>query len=417
MCGGAMEFDPAQGMLHCPYCEHRMEIDNSDAPEVSEQVFRQAEFTSDFVWGEQQKQVCCRSCGAVTIYDALETSGVCSFCGSNQVMDEAVDTSLPPNGICPFEVTKDQAAERFKRWIKKRIFAPRSAKKNARAEAFDGIYVPYWTFDTQTSSDYAARYGRRRTVRDRKGNTRTVTDWYRTSGHYDRFVDDQLINASTRNDEKTMRKLEPYDLEQAKPFNPNFLSGVKSERYSVGLESGWEKAKEYIGETLKDEITDVVRRSTHADVVDDVRVSTAYSDITYKYLLLPIWKSSFSHNQKKYDFIVNGQTGKVSGKTPISAIRVAVAVIIAIALLAMAVFIFDAVDSDIVYDDYYYFGSVEYGPVFCFADIDRQCFENSATEDVFCEVSQHRALPYSVCLQITAENGIMNQQKKLDESM
>ena len=54
-------------------------------------------------------------------------------------------------------------------------------------------------------------------------------------------------------------------------------------------------------------------------------MSTAYSDITYKYLLLPLWKSSYCYKEKRYHFAVNGQTGKVSGKAPISALRVAIA--------------------------------------------------------------------------------------------
>lgn len=355
MCGGAMEFDPAAGELHCPFCEHRMPVEQHKDEEVTEQVFRQAAFTGDFRWGERQKQVTCRSCGATTIYDALETSGVCPFCGSNQVMDEAIDTSLPPNGLCPFEITKAQAGDRFKRWLKKKIFAPSAAKKSARADMFDGMYVPYWTFDAQTSTDYKAQYGIDRTYRDSKGNTHTTTDWHSTGGHYDRFIDDQLVNASERNNESVMRKLEPYDLERVTPFSPEYFSGLKSERYSVGLDTGWEKAKKYISDTLDSEISSRIKKEHNADKVDSLKMSTAYSGITYKYLLMPVWKSSFAYKQKKYDFMVNGQTGRVSGKAPVSPLRVAIAVALIIAIIAL-VMIFSQSGYDGGYeDDYYYY--------------------------------------------------------------
>ena len=192
--------------------------------EVAEQDFSQAEHVEGFSWGAQQKQVICRSCGAQSIYDALETSGICPFCGSNQVLEEAVDTSMPPNGICPFEVTREAAVLKFKKWIKRRLFTPSAAKKQARPETMNGIYLPYWTFDSKTSTFYTARYGIDRVYRDSKA-TRAQRPWYRTSGTYERFIDDQLVCASARHDVKMLRGVEPYDTKASKHYRPEYLSG------------------------------------------------------------------------------------------------------------------------------------------------------------------------------------------------
>jgi predicted RNA-binding Zn-ribbon protein involved in translation (DUF1610 family) len=348
MCGGAMEYDPAGGELHCPYCEHRMKI--GEEGEVAEQDFSQAEHVEGFSWGAQQKQVICRSCGAQSIYDALETSGICPFCGSNQVLEEAVDTSMPPNGICPFEVTREAAVLKFKKWIKRRLFTPSAAKKQARPETMNGIYLPYWTFDSKTSTFYTARYGIDRVYRDSKGNTRTKTTWYRTSGTYERFIDDQLVCASARHDVKMLRGVEPYDTKASKHYRPEYLSGLASERYSLGLQDGWETAKGFINQTLEREIAAKIKRECHADHVDRLRMSTAYSDITYKYLLLPLWKSSYCYKEKRYHFAVNGQTGKVSGKAPISALRVAIAVLLALAAAVLLFVLFSGAEESYYYD-------------------------------------------------------------------
>ena len=64
-------------------------------------------------------------------------------------------------------------------------------------------------------------------------------------------------------------------------------------------------------------------------------MSTVYSKITYKYLMLPIWVSSFKYNDKVYQFMVNGQTGKVSGKTPVSAIKVIITILAVLAVLGL----------------------------------------------------------------------------------
>jgi hypothetical protein len=67
--------------------------------------------------------------------------------------------------------------------------------------------------------------------------------------------------------------------------------------------------------------------------VSSVRFSTLYSNITYKYILVPVWISSFKFKNKVYQFVVNGQTGKVGGKAPVSAFRVILAVLLGIAAI------------------------------------------------------------------------------------
>ena len=62
--------------------------------------------------------------------------------------------------------------------------------------------------------------------------------------------------------------------------------------------------------------------------------STLYSNITYKYLLVPTWISSFKYKDKIYQFAVNGQTGKVGGKAPVSAWRVILFILAIVGLIA-----------------------------------------------------------------------------------
>ena len=222
-CGAAMIFDPADGKLFCPYCEYREEV--AETGSVEEQAFDKAAHVESFSWGAQQKQVICQSCGAEGIYDALVTSAVCPFCGSNQVMEEAVDTSLPPNGLCPFEVTKEQAGANFKNWMKHRLFAPRKAKKSVQPDSFHGMYIPYWTFDANTETTYTAEYGIDETYTDDDGHTHTRTDWYTTSGAYNLFIDDMLTWGTARRDTTILRHIEPYDTAKCVPYNPEYLSG------------------------------------------------------------------------------------------------------------------------------------------------------------------------------------------------
>jgi len=199
-CGGTMDYDPATEGLLCPYCGNTKEILHAS---TEDSVAREKDFLSEqealsYDWGVDKKTVICKSCGGESIYDALQSSDVCPYCGSNQVMEEENIDTIPPGGVCPFVVTSTEAGNRFFSWIKKKLFCPSKAKKSAKPDAFKGVYIPYWTFDSDTDSFYTARYGIDRTYTDSKGNTRTVTDWYTTSGSYDRFINDQLVCASKR---------------------------------------------------------------------------------------------------------------------------------------------------------------------------------------------------------------------------
>lgn len=355
MCGGAMTFDPADGKLYCPYCEHRMEVEEEGS--VSEQVFHAAQHVENFVWGAEQKQIICQSCGAQAVYDALLTSAVCPFCGSNQVMEEAVDTSLPPNGLCPFEVTQQQAGAHFKAWMKRRLFAPSKAKKSVKPEMFTGMYIPYWTFDAHTASSYTARYGKDRTYTDKEGRTHTKTDWYSTSGDLNLFIDDELTYGTTRHDVKTLRQIEPYDTQRCVPYRPEYLSGYLSERYSIGLQDAWGAAKQRMDQRIEAEIEQIVTKQYHADHFSLSTRNTMYNDLTYKYVLVPLWQSSFDYQSKRYQFMVNGQTGKVGGKSPVSALRVAVAVLLALVILGLAVWLFSSDDIEFTFspDEFYFY--------------------------------------------------------------
>lgn len=335
-CGGTMDFDPKTGALLCPFCGNKVEIeDDTAAPERAQELdFDEAEHTGDQNWGAEKRVVICKSCGAESIYDAATVSGECPYCGSNQVMEAGDAETLAPGGVCPFRISEEEAGHRFTAWLKKKLFCPRAAKKTAKAGKPKGVYLPYWTFDADTESTYTARYGIRRVIRTNK-QTRVVTNWYHTSGFYHEFINDETVLATERHDTKTLAAIAPFDTESNVAYKPEYLAGFASERYSIGLKSAWEKAKNFIKNRLIRNITTKIKREKHADLVDSVKVKTAYRNITYKYLMLPVWLSSFEYKGKIYQFIVNGQTGKVGGKVPISPLRVAIAVFLGIVVIGL----------------------------------------------------------------------------------
>lgn len=333
-CDGIMEFDPKTGGLLCPFCGHTQAIKlEKTVPETAEELdFLQAATVQNCDWGVNKKTVICQSCGAESIYDALEIASVCPFCGSNHVLEANDKDTMAPGGIVPFQISDKEAAQLFQSWIKKKWFCPKMAKESAKAKSFKGVYFPYWTFDTNTKSHYLAKYGINRTVR-RNGKTETTTDWYNTSGQHNEFIDDELVLASTTHDQAMLHGIEPFRTEENKGYKPEYLAGFAAERYSIGLDSAWGIARKSIKSKLEKSVSKKIRREQNADKIGKISLSTQYYDVTYKYLLLPVWLSTFKYQDKVYQFMVNGQTGKISGKTPISVYRVLLAILIAILII------------------------------------------------------------------------------------
>jgi len=336
-CGGTMDFNPKTGGLTCPYCGYtrKISIKEDEDRKVEEKDFLTEEKKGNFDWGAEKKTVVCKSCAAVSVYDALQISDVCPYCGSNQVTEEKGAASLAPDGVCPFTVTDKEAGANFHNWLKRKLFCPKAAKESAKPESFKGVYLPYWTFDTEADVKYTAEYGKEKEVKDDNGETKKVMEWYPTRGTYNKFFDDYPVPATERYDQGTLKMIKPFDTENSIPYKPEYVAGFISERYSVGLQKGWSIAKEDIKDILHSEITDKIEEENDADDVRKLDMKIKYNDIKYKYLLLPIWLSSFKYKEKIYRFMVNGRTGKVGGRSPVSPARVALAIGIVIAIILL----------------------------------------------------------------------------------
>jgi small-conductance mechanosensitive channel len=75
------------------------------------------------------------------------------------------------------------------------------------------------------------------------------------------------------------------------------------------------------------------------DTQRNLRIFPTFSGRTFKHVLVPIWLLTYTYGAKAFQVIVNGYTGKIAGKYPLSvwkvlfAILVVLIVVIAIASL------------------------------------------------------------------------------------
>ena len=336
-CGGKMFFDPDSQMLKCEYCGFfkRVEKNKNVVENDIELGFERAE-----KWDKtEQASYTCENCGATVIVSSSEQAIICPYCGTSHVVKSGSFEGLRPGAVIPFAVSASQAAAQMKKWAKKRIFAPRSFKKNLSVEKFHGVYEPCFTFDSQTNSSYNGRVGDRhtRTVGSGKNRrTETYVVYRNVSGRYDKFFDDVTIAASDNLDQKTLDKLSPYKAADACVYESKYLSGYVADGYKKDIKQCWGNAKDVMTAVIRSDIKD----SLHCDVVDYLNVSTRYDAVTYKYMLVPVYITNFLFRKKKYRVWMNGSTAKITGKTPVSPWRVLLATALGVVLAVLLVWLF-----------------------------------------------------------------------------
>ncbi len=347
-CAGNLEFKPGTTSMECPYCGtmNKIKIDDKKRKEALREIdFLKFISNEDNVEApkEENKYVKCQACGAETSVDAKVISSECPYCGTNLVLEKSqIKSLITPAALVPFDIDKDVAIESFHKWMKKLWFLPGKTKQYARPNKMQGIYTPYWTYDTNTVTQYRGRrgddYQTTETYTDSDGETqtRTVTEtsWTSVSGTVYLSFDDVLVVASDALPQKHVYALNPWDLNKLIPYDKKFLSGFKSESYDVDVKDGFEKAKNI----MDDDIVSAIKRDIGGDHQTISSKNVDYNDITFKHVLLPLWLSSYKYKDKVYRFVVNGQNGKVKGERPVSVLKIILLVLFIAAIIAAIVF-------------------------------------------------------------------------------
>lgn len=345
-CGADLEFHIGDQSLKCPYCGYEKQIELSPDAEIREQDFeamlerlRQMREAGEPEEVEGVSEVRCESCGGTVVFTGTLTSTRCPYCDS-PIQRERVHTftrRIPVDGVLPFLVDRNQAKQRLREWVDSLWFAPNDFRKQGADGTFNGIYLPYWTFDSLTFNAYTGERGENYTVTVGTGKNRrteTRTRWYPASGQFQRFFDDVLVIASQGLREDHVQELEPWPLRKCLPFTQQVLAGYLARTYDVPLEPGFKLARQRIDAAIEHE----VRRRIGGDKQRVHSIKSRYDGITFKHLLLPVWMLAYRYRDQAYQVLINAGTGEVQGERPYSWVKITLtvlAVVVAIGGVAL----------------------------------------------------------------------------------
>jgi hypothetical protein len=344
-CGADLKFAIGQQSLQCPFCGWTKAMVLDANATVVEHDFRAMlgriaeQRRKGQTDGVGTSEVRCSSCGATVVFSGTLTSTECACCGTPLQREHVHDAAdrVPVDGVLPFIVEQKRAQQYLKQWVESRWFAPNEFRQRGVNGRFNGIYLPFWTFDSMTFNVFAGQRGEHYTVVEGEGqNRREVrkTRWYPVSGSFQRFFDDVLVCAATGLPNNVLLSLEPWPMEKCLTFSQELLAGFLAQTYAVPLDTGFQDAKSRIEGAIHQEVR--ARIGGDEQRIDSVR--TRYDAISYKHLLLPVWLLAYKFGDATYRVVVNASTGEVQGERPYSWIKIAIAVVVPLAIGAAIAF-------------------------------------------------------------------------------
>ncbi len=325
-CGGELLFDPDTQQFHCEYCgsyfireelgQEPQEETEDPAPKTEQQPEPQQsdEFYDNVV------EYTCPSCGAQVIAEASTAATFCYYCHNPVVLSPRLSNSLKPDKVIPFVLDKERAAQAFDGWKKRKWFLKPGFSQQARLEKMNGVYYPYWKLDCVTHGYIRGRAEKIRTWRT--GNTEyTETSFYRVMREGDVDLDNITFTAMNRKDIDLTQGVYPFDYTKAVDFSMAYLSGFQAERRMTEKKDVRPRAEEKIKEYTRTCLQSTIRGYDHVQVEEQ---SVHIEKEKWEYMLLPAWVMTYQYNGETYYYAVNGQTGKVCGRLPVSKARLGI---------------------------------------------------------------------------------------------
>jgi len=272
----------------------------------------------------------CPQCGAEIISADNTAAAFCSFCGASTVLQSRISREKRPDGIIPFQLTKEDCVQSYIKMMKRSLFAPKELKDAGCIESFRGIYMPYWIYSLTQKGVFAMKGEKYR----REGNY-NVTRYYRMTGELDASYEGITHDASSEFSDDISESAAPYDTKRIQPFYPSYLSGFYADTGDVSPELYANDAAQFANRISMEQIV------SHPAFAEYHPKLSAGKDVPpqrlepTRYAMFPVWFMSYRKRDRVSYVTINGQTGKIAADIPVDGKKYALGSL----LLAIPIFL------------------------------------------------------------------------------
>lgn len=196
--------------------------------------------------------------------------------------------------------------------------APEAFRK-ADISEIRGIYVPAYLYCATAHAQYRVEIGEHYKKRDRNGKQKTRTEWRPLSSRYSAYVNDHVVTASRGLKNAELDAIEPFDLSGLRRYTSKLISGWAAEEASYSPSEVVTVAQHEALVACRERI----RRFLPGDSNRNLHCQTELRQAHLELVLLPVWVLPVRYHPKKppVRLVINGQTGAVAGKVPVSWVK------------------------------------------------------------------------------------------------
>lgn len=279
----------------------------------------------------------CEGCGCTLEVHTDSGAGSCPYCGTDFVLSRSV-CIRKPDGIIPFELDRREVPVIINNWMKRAFLAPGSFKQLGQQGAVTGSYIPFWSFHMDASGDYSGEGGEYHTETDSDGNEKRVIKWYHVRGHI-RGSFYSYIPASKCFNTGLLKKFASGSgiNDRSVCYDERIVSGYQLELYSVSFSDALKSAYSEVNTKLLGKAEADIRH--RYDTARNVHLSNiCHENEIVSQVAVPVYLTTVAYNGKPYQVYIDGQTGEIHGKYPLSPVKIAILVLALVALFVLYYF-------------------------------------------------------------------------------
>ena len=329
-CGATISYGIHETVLVCQFCGFTRKIDAEVASESKDHPLDEVlPTTRAHNWSEDQARVTCEQCGVVVILPPGQTADICPYCGANRFITSSSMVELvDPQVIGPFKIDPQNVGDSIKTWLGKGLLSPDNLAAQHAGMQLLPAYYPFWLFEGTLEVPWFC---------DVNMGTGRIAAWEaRTGSQFENFKG-ILIPGLRKMPAAEVAGIEPFNIDELVEFSPDYLAGWVALTYDMPLADASIRAREKVLKKVQRSLANLVE--TDHPKRNFSTGTGKWSGLTYKLALLPIYTGNYGFQGKSYRLLVNGQTGKVSGKKPVDMVKAAMITVIGVILLVVLIVI------------------------------------------------------------------------------
>ena len=305
-CGAEVQYKPETKKVHCEYCGS-----DFDVSELLQEYKKAKEVKDDSKPKLEGKAYSCTQCGATLLSFDETAVTFCSYCGSQNIIEEKMMIQNAPEVIIPFIKTKEQCIRNYKRHLSHFLFSPSYMKDANIVEKFRGIYMPYGIYKLAYKGD-CLNSGEK--YNHRSGDYIYYDD-YTIHADVDASYDGISFDLMSKFYDEYSQSI-PFNHKDAVPFNSNYLPGFYADSRDVEIGT-------YSPDAIKIGSNDSIRFLKKKWIFRKYNCNFPKVDFHMgekKVGMFPVYFLAIrdKDNQHLHYAVINGQTGKVVADMPLS---------------------------------------------------------------------------------------------------